>query len=252
LRGCWKTATLALSLSACLASYPLRFALARRTRGAATDAGRALWLHRCCRMVLARLGFEMRVIGTPPMRGLVVSNHLSYLDILFYGAAYPCVFVAKAEVRRWPMLGTLAALGGTVFIDRSSAASAAKAAARVQELLAAGVPVLVFPEGTSTDGAAVLRFYPSLFEPAVRAGAPVTAAAIGYSACGQATERDLCYYGDISFAPHLLQTLRLRGIRATLRFAPAGVVYENRKLAAALAREAVVELRDAGVGLEAD
>jgi lyso-ornithine lipid O-acyltransferase len=196
-------------------------------------------------MVLRRLGFRLRVIGVLPKSGLIASNHLSYLDILFYGAAVPCVFVSKAEVRAWPMLGLLAELGGTVFIDRQSTASAAKAARRIEESLKAGVLVLVFPEGTSSDGSGVLQFYGSLFEPAVRVGAPVTAAAIGYSAGAGATECDLCYYGDISFAPHLIENLQLPNIVATMRFAWPGQVYDDRKLAASLTREAVIGLRSA-------
>ncbi len=198
--------------------------------------------------MLRRLGFRLRVIGERPTSGLIASNHLSYLDILFYGATLPCVFVAKQEVRGWPLLGLLAALGGTVFIDRQSAASAAEAAARIEELLTVGVLVLVFPEGTSSDGSGVLRFYPSLFEPAVGVDAPVTAAAIGYSAGAEVAERDLCYYGEISFAPHLLETLQLPDIVATLRFASAAEIYSDRKKAAALTREAVIQLRSAGNG----
>jgi lyso-ornithine lipid O-acyltransferase len=196
-------------------------------------------------MVLRRLCIQRRVAGELPAHGLIASNHLSYLDILLYGATVPCVFVAKIEVRAWPLLGWLAALGGTVFIDRKSTASAAEAAERIENLLAAGVLVLVFPEGTSSDGAGVLRFHTSLFEPAMRVGAPVSAAAIGYSADG-AIEKDLCYYGDISFAPHLLETFELREIVATLRFASEPRIYGDRKRAAASTREMVVELRSIG------
>jgi 1-acyl-sn-glycerol-3-phosphate acyltransferase len=234
---------LVVSLCQCVASF-----LVLRLQGEPAIRDRALWLHRSCKLVLRHLGFELRAIGERPTSGLIASNHLSYLDILFFGATVPCVFVAKREVRKWPLLGLLAALGGTVFVDRTSAASAAKAAARTEELLAQGVLVLVFPEGTSSDGAAVLRFYPSLFEPAARVGARVTAAAIGYSAAAEVAERDLCYYGDISFAPHLLETLQLPEIVATLRFASAGEVYSDRKQAAALTREAVVQLRSADDG----
>ena len=200
-------------------------------------------------MVLRRLGFGLCVFGEPPQSGLIASNHLSYLDILFYGATVPCVFVAKTEVRSWPLLGLLAALGGTVFIQRGSTARAAEAAVRLEKLLASGVIVLVFPEGTSTDGATVLRFYPSMFEPAIRAAAPVTAAAIAYSAGQDAAEKDLCYYGDISFAPHLLGTLQLPELVATMRFASPGRIYSDRKQAAAQVREKVVELR-ANAGLQ--
>ena len=237
MRGLWKAVVLVLSLCQCVASF-----LILRLRGQPPMQLQALWLHRSCRRVLRRLGFELRVIGDLPESGLIASNHLSYLDILLYGATVPCVFVSKVEVRAWPLLGLLASLGGTVFIDRKSAASAAEAARRIEELLAAGVLVLVFPEGTSSDGAEVLRFYAPLFEPAARVRAPVTAGAIEYSAGGGVTEKDLCYYGDISFAPHLLNTLQLPEIIATLRFG-SSQVYDARKQAARLTREAVVRLR---------
>jgi len=237
-RGYWKAAVLVFSLCQCVA----RFALLR-LRGKPTTWERARWLHRSCRMVLRRQGFELRVIGELPASGLVASNHLSYLDILFYGATIPCVFVSKIEVRSWPLLGLLAALGGTVFIDRKSAASTAEAARQVKELLQAGVPVLVFPEGTSSDGSSVLRFHPSLFEPAIQVGALVTAGAIAYSAGAEAAESDLCYYGDISFAPHLMETLQLPETVATLRFRSPGQVYADRKQAALLTRVEVLALR---------
>ncbi len=222
--------------------------MALRLRGEPSIGERAEWLHRSCRLVLHRCGFQLCVIGERLRNGLVASNHLSYLDILFFGATVPCVFVAKIEVRSWPLLGLLAALGGTVFVHRQSAASAVEAAGQIEKLLATGILVLVFPEGTSSDGAGVLRFHASLFDPAVRVEAPVTAAAIGYSAGGGAAEPDLCYYGDISFAPHILKTLQLPGIVGTLRFALAGPIYGARKQAAMLTREAVVQLRSAAIG----
>jgi lyso-ornithine lipid O-acyltransferase len=230
---------LVISLCQCLGYFA-----ALRLRGDLSIGERALWLHRSCRLVLRSLGFQLRMIGEPPTCGLIASNHLSYLDILFYGATVPCVFVAKREVRQWPLLGLLAFLGGTVFIDRTRTASAAAAAARIEKLLESGVLVLVFPEGTSSDGAEVLRFHSSLFEPAVRAAASVTAAAIGYSAGENTVERDLCYYGDISFAPHILKTLRLPAICATLHFATESKSWTNRKDAAAKTREEVAALRN--------
>jgi 1-acyl-sn-glycerol-3-phosphate acyltransferase len=238
LRGWWKTLVPVLSLLQCMANF-----LILRLRGGPSPAARALWLHQSCQLVLRRLGFDLHVIGMLPRQGLLVSNHLSYLDILFYGAAVPCVFVAKSEVRRWPMLGLLAALGGTVFINRRSTLSAAEAASRIEHLLGAGLVVLVFPEGTSSDGSSVLRFYPSLFEPAVRARKPITAAAIRYAAGSAAAERDLCYYGDISFAPHLLQTLQLPDISATIDFADSGQTYTERKQAALDVHQQVTALR---------
>jgi 1-acyl-sn-glycerol-3-phosphate acyltransferase len=146
-------------------------------------------------------------------------------------------------VRRWPLLGLLAALGGTVFIDRKSTLSAAESAKRIERLLAAGLVVLVFPEGTSSDGSSVLRFYPSLFEPAVRSQQPVTAAAIRYCAGNNAAEPDLCYHGDISFAPHLFETLQLPKISAAIHCADSAEVYTNRKQAACETHRQVTALR---------
>src|SRR5262245_18611248 len=80
---------------------------------------RAEWLHRCCRQGLKRLGISIAVRGQLPARGLVVSNHLSYLDILVYSSISPCVFVSKREVKSWPVFGVMGEIAGTVFIDRS-------------------------------------------------------------------------------------------------------------------------------------
>ncbi len=116
-----------------------------------------------------------------PTRGLICSNHLSYLDILAYAAAVPCIFISRSDVRRWPVFGWCARAGGTIFIDRQSRASTERVARQMAEALEAGVPILLFPEGTSTDGSSVLRFHPSLLEPAIHQEQEITAAAISLS-----------------------------------------------------------------------
>jgi len=126
--------------------------------------------------------------------------------------------VAKAEIDRWPYFGRAARIGGTLFIDRSSMASAEKVADTIAERLALPVPILFFPEGTSTDGSTVLRFHSRLFEPAVRAGAPVTTATVRYVLDGGAQERDLCWFGDDPFLPHLWKALGSSGFTAEVRF----------------------------------
>jgi 1-acyl-sn-glycerol-3-phosphate acyltransferase len=229
---------LVVALTQCVVNFFLL-----RLRKNPTPLERAIWLHQSCQFVLRRTGFGLRVIGEPPASGLLVSNHLSYLDIMLYGAVMPCVFVSKTEVRGWPILGLLAALGGTVFIDRGSKGSAAEAADQIQKLLADGILVLIFPEGTSSDGAEVLRFHTSLFEPAIRAAAPVTAAAISYAAIPNVPESSLCYYGDISFAPHILKTMQLPVVTGTIRFAPSRHSYADRKQAARETRQQVAQLR---------
>ena len=147
---------------------------------------RAQWLHGAACRVLKALGIRCIVRGQPPSQGLVVSNHLSYLDIVIISSVMPCFFVSKSEIQRWPYFGEAARSGGTIFIDRKSRASTAEVAGQIGERLKLPIPVLLFPEGTSSDGAQVLRFHSSLFEPAIAAGASITAAAVRYAARGGA------------------------------------------------------------------
>lgn len=193
-------------------------------------------------MILRRLGIRTTSRGQRPAQGLICSNHLSYLDILVYAATLPCVFVSKREVERWPMIGWFARAGGTVFVDRHSRADTGEAARQIASVLETGVPVLLFPEGTSTDGSAVQRFHPSLLEPAVQLGGEMTAAAIGYRARG-VQEQEICWYGDAAFTPHLLRTMTREDIAAEVEFYPDPVVRADRKAAALELREQVQALR---------
>jgi len=213
-----------------------------RVRGPMDDRARALWLQWACRGVLRAMSVEVRVQGALPARGLVVSNHLSYLDIAVFSAAMTCAFVSKAEVRKWPYFGLAARASGTIFIDRSSKASAAATAAEMRERLKRAVPVLLFPEGTSSDGERVLRFHSSLFQPAVEAEAPVTAAAVRYVACDATAERELCWFGEDKFLSHLWRTLGGGGFSAEVCFGD-GRVYGNRRGAALAAYEVVAGMR---------
>jgi 1-acyl-sn-glycerol-3-phosphate acyltransferase len=220
----------AVALAFALAMCVVRYWLAR-LRGPMTLERRAVWLHSAARSVLKALGIQLQVEGQPPMSGLVVSNHLSYLDIIIISAALPCFFVAKMEINRWPYFGKAARAGGTIFVDRSSVASATSVAAQMTERLKLPIPVLLFPEGTSTDGAQVQRFHSRLIDPATTAGAPITAAAIRYAIDGGVAERELCWYGDEEFIPHLWKVLGVRGFGAQLHFGEPRI-YEDRRVAA--------------------
>ncbi len=180
--------------------------------------------------------------GMRPAQGLICSNHLTYLDILVYAAALPCVFVSKREVLRWPAFGFFARCGGTIFVDRQSRTSAEQVSRQIAAVLEAGVPVLLFPEGTSTDGGSVLRFHPTLLEPAVQLGADMTPAAVGYRVADR-EEREICWYGDAPFVPHLLRTMTRRGIVAQVEFFPERNAYADRKVAALELREKVAAMR---------
>jgi 1-acyl-sn-glycerol-3-phosphate acyltransferase len=219
----------AVALAVVLAASIVRFQMLRLS-GPRTLERRARWVQKTCVGVLWAMDIDCRVEGQPPSHGLVVSNHLSYLDVVILSAAMPCFFVAKAELDSWPYFGKAARVGGTMFIDRSSLASAEKVAAMISERLRLRVPVLFFPEGTSTDGT-MLRFHSRLFEPAIIVGAPITAASIRYLISDGRPERELCWYGDETFVTHLLKTLNTPGFRAELSFGKPRI-YLHRRVAA--------------------
>jgi 1-acyl-sn-glycerol-3-phosphate acyltransferase len=236
-----RAARRAVALVSVLLLSLVRFWLLR-LRGPLTLERRVLWGQSMGRMLMPALGIRYRCIGEAPRNGLLVSNHLSYLDILIYGTVLPCFFVSKAEVGRWPLFGTLARAGGTLFLDRSNRTSALSVTEQVAQRLDGPAPVLFFPEGTSTDGSHVLRFRSRLFDPAVVAGAPVTAAAIRYVIEDGTPERELCWFGDELFLPHLWKALGTAGFSAEVTF---GVpkVYTDRRNAADATQAEVAAMR---------
>ena len=221
----------------------VRYWLAR-LRGPMTLERRALWLQGSARAILKALDIGSQIEGQPPTCGLVVSNHLSYLDIIIISATMPCFFVAKMEIDGWPFFGKAARSGGTIFLDRSSRVSAMTVAEQMTERLKLPVPVLLFPEGTSTDGAQVLRFHSRLIDPATTTGAPITAAAIRYVIDGDVKERELCWYGDEEFITHLWKVLGVTGFSAQLRFGEPQI-YPHRRVAADRTHAEITAWREA-------
>ncbi|MGO9326000.1 MAG: lysophospholipid acyltransferase family protein [Terracidiphilus sp.] len=235
-----RAVALAFALTMCIVRYWLD-----RLRGPMTLERRALWLQGSARAILKVLDIRTKVEGEPPMCGLVVSNHLSYLDIIISSAAMPCFFVSKIEVDGWPFFGKAARSGGTIFLDRSSSESANAVAEEMVERLKLPIPVLLFPEGTSTDGAQVLRFHSRLIDPATAIGSPITAAAIRYIIDGGVEERELCWYGDEGFATHMWKVLGVTGFEAKLHFGEPKV-YSGRRVAADQTHAEITAWRMAG------
>jgi 1-acyl-sn-glycerol-3-phosphate acyltransferase len=216
--------------------------LTLRLWGELSTVERAQWLHRWCSTAIHRLGIELQPEGEFPLRGLLVANHLGYLDILVLSAMHPCVFVSKQEVRSWPLFGLMAKLSGTVFVDRARTSAAHTANTEMSQALARGAVVVLFPEGTSSDGSKVLPFRPALFDAATRAGANVVSAHISYDVADGSASHDICYWGSMSFLPHLLRLLSRHQIRARVRFAAETRKFADRKLAARITRETVASL----------
>lgn len=243
-QGSVRTALVAFSVIEALVRFvPLYLAAG----GQLSTARRAAWLHVSCARLARRLSLwpSVSFSGGQDAAGLIVSNHLTYLDILMYSAARPFLFVAKSEVRRWPFLGTMARLGGTIFVDRGRSLQAAEASRQIEQGLREGMPVLLFPEGTSSDGSSVLPFRSPFFDPAIRAGVLVTAAAIRYHA-DDAAEDQVTYWGDMVFAPHLFRTMCIRGLSAEISF-DSPRRFPDRKSAARQAWQQVQSLRDQAV-----
>ena len=223
----------------------VRFWILRLKCGRAlTLRDRAQWLHRACTTIARRLSMKATPTGPLPASGLIVSNHLSHLDILLYSALMPCIFVAKSDVLSWPMFGLLARCGGTIFVERDRRHSVTDPAAQIASALTGDIPVVLFPEGTSSDGSTVLPFRSAFLQPAVATRTPIVPAAIAY-AVADGAEADLCYYGDITFFPHLLSVLGRDGIEGRIGFSVEPQIYADRKAAANAAWSEVVRLREA-------
>ena len=217
----------------------------------ATREERAEWLHRFCARGTRGMGIEISVEGTFPERGAVISNHLSYLDIVVFATLHPCVFVSKEEVRRWPVVGWMTTMSGTVYVARGHGGSAMRARKGMQAVLDAGLPVVFFPEGTTSNGSQLLKFHTGLLSQVIAGGAPVTAAYLSYSfgvdnGPDVTVADDVCYWGNRNMLAHIFKFLALRGVRAQVRFAEEPIAFStdgvHRKRAAIEARSAVESL----------
>ena len=215
-------------------------------RGVAPEgerAARAAWLHRCCQRTLRIMQVHVAVRGPLPEGGLIVANHLSYLDIVALSAALPCVFVSKMEVADWPLFGVFAKRSGTLFLDRARRGAVSGVATQMREVLATGVPVILFPEGTSTNGDEVIPFKTSLFEPVAKLGCPMTAAAITYASEHGSVRDEIHWWGPAPLAPHLLKVFVNRRIDVTIRFGAMRPRTGDRKVIARELHDEVSALR---------
>lgn len=173
--------------------------------------------------LLQILGIEINVHGTVPAAGwpvLMVSNHVSWLDSYVVNTFHGARFVAKSEVARWPVIGTIARRFETLFIVRGSVRSAARVKDAMAHLLRRGIPVAVFPEGTTTDGSTVRRFYPALLQAAIDAQVPLQPVAIAYRARDGRPTTAAAFIDDLSILTSLRRILDAGGLVAEITFCP--------------------------------
>jgi 1-acyl-sn-glycerol-3-phosphate acyltransferase len=212
-----------------------------RSRSRPSKRARAEWLQRTCARTLPRIGVSYAVEGTPPAAGMIVSNHVSYLDIFVISASLPCVFVAKKEIERWPLFGMMSHFAGTIFVDRERNTDIHRAGSEMQQVLASGVVAVLFPEGTSSDGAQVLPFRSPFFEFA-GTNARLTPAYISYELDDGDAGLEVAYWGEMALASHVLNLFSKQHISARLRFGDPTESGGDRKQMAALMRERVMAL----------
>ncbi|MCW1968778.1 MAG: 1-acyl-sn-glycerol-3-phosphate acyltransferase [Anaerolineae bacterium] len=186
------------------------------------------WARLMCRVIGLRVS-QRGPLPKPPF--LLVTNHLSYLDVIVIAAQVNCTLVAKQQVATWPLLGAMARRIGIIFLDRANIADVSRTGEVMRSAIQDGQGVVLFPEGTSSPGQRVLPFYSPLFEPVVRLGLPVSYASLSYRSPAPARPAHLnvCWWGDMTFLDHLLGLFALPYVEADVHFGAAPVYDGDRK-----------------------
>lgn len=202
----------------------------------ATQRWNGLMIRIWSRGLLRAMGFEIEVRGVPPRKPFfLVCNHLSYVDILVLGSRLGSTFISKHELASWPVLGHLARVTGTIFVNRGVKRDALRVHREIDRAVSSGAGVVLFPEGTSSRGDRVYPLRTALLEWAAQRRFPVHTATISYSTGDPARPADqrVCWWGEMTFGPHLLDLLSLRRVRTLVSFNPVPVVEHDRSRMAA-------------------
>ena len=178
------------------------------------DKLKTRWLRRFSAIVNLHISRN----GELPEQGaMLVSNHISWLDIIVIGQYLPAYFVAKSDISSWPVIGYLARQSGTIFIRRGDKQHIRTTTEKMIWLLKQNSNIIAFPEGTTTKGDEVLHFHSSLFQPALLTKSAILPVALQY----HGTAKELApFVGDDDFVPHLLKMLTLDKIEVRLDFLP--------------------------------
>jgi 1-acyl-sn-glycerol-3-phosphate acyltransferase len=215
-----------------------------RLRGEVSRPERNQWMRKWSRHIASSLDIKINVHGHPPKHGLLVANHLSYLDIIVLGTTTPATFLSKAEVRWWPAIGWLTQFAGTLYVKREKKKDLHALAESFSEVWEEKSLIVMFPEGTSSNGETILPFRSSLLKPACDNQQPVTPAYVRYVCEGGTLIDDVYFWGDMAFAPHLIRMLCLESVSAEIHFGatryPQG---QDRKEITKLLREDILAMK---------
>lgn len=186
-----------------------------------SEKGREAHVRRWSRKLLRICGIELKIDSPLPIpRSLVVCNHVSWLDIFVVNSLQPCRFVAKSEIRHWPLIGWLCAKTGTIFISRGKASDVRRIFKGLVESIEKGEHVAFFPEGTTAAQGTLLPFHANLFEAAIDAHAPVQPYALRYVGADGRLHDAADFIGDMSIAESIMTILKARGMTAELTQLP--------------------------------
>jgi len=214
-----------------------------RARAAFTEHDRAVWARHWATEVLRLFGVECAIFGPVPQDGLVISNHLGYLDVLVLMAAHPSVFVSKKEIKSWPVFGWLAQCVGTIFVERRTRDDLPAVTKAMAEVLRRGQSIVLFPEGTSTNGQeGVLPFHAALFEAAVQAQVPVRPVCLRYTTPAGKPEPRAYYWGDDTLVLNIARLVGARRLCAEVRFSTESKIFDGRHPAAMWSRAVIQEM----------
>ncbi|GAA4352743.1 lysophospholipid acyltransferase family protein [Variovorax defluvii] len=194
--------------------------------------------------MLVLLGIRLVVQGTPPEQGpvLMVSNHVSWLDILTIHAARHVRFVSKANVQHWPLIGTLSNGAGSLYIERERRRDALRVVHHMTEALGKGDVIAVFPEGTTGDGNVLLPFHANLLQAAISSGAPIQPMALRFAdAASGATSMAPRYIGADNLWISLWRVLKAPPLLAIMRFGEPQASWGRDRRAWALSLHADVQ-----------
>jgi len=178
------------------------------------------------------MGLRITVIGKEPDDPyFLVSNHLSYVDIVAFSGWVRCIFVAMKEMSGWPLIGYTITQMQTIFIDRLKPRDAVRVNDAVTKALTEGKSVIMFPEATTSTGDEVLPFRGAILDAAVRLGHPVHYATIQYHPTPSCPNpgRTICWVDETPFGEHVCGLLRARRTKATITFAPDPITATTRK-----------------------
>jgi 1-acyl-sn-glycerol-3-phosphate acyltransferase len=176
---------------------------------------------RWSRQLLDTLGVRLLATGAPLDGGLFVANHISWLDIFAINAIAPTAFVAKDDIRGWPVIGWLCVRTETIFLERGSRAAAQRTRQHLVEELRRRHRIGVFPEGTTTYGDQLLPFHSALFQSAIDAGARVVPVALHYREAGDRPSVAAAYVGDTHLGVCLLSIVRASGLTVQVAVLPS-------------------------------